>query len=134
MHNLWHGYHSWQPSVDVEEQADAYVISMDVPGVRSADIEVIREKDVLTIKGKRETTQTTQKKLASDKDDDKQDSAAKPGYSFHERSVGSFCRRFTLTDSCQVDNIVARCQDGVLEIRIPKQEEEQPVKVAVHSA
>ncbi len=108
----------WYPAVDVKETADACVIQLDLPGVDPDNIEIMREKGVLTIKGERhlhpvqeEATQTIHA----------------------ERVSGTFCRRFSLADDYATDRINARCNNGVLEVHIPRQEQAQPRRIQVQS-
>ena len=48
-----------------------------------------------------------------------------------ERVRGSFYRRFSLPDTADADKISARSTNGVLEVRIPKQEKIQPRRIQV---
>lgn len=107
----------WAPAVDIKEESDKYVIHADIPGVKPEDIEVSMENGVLTIKGERE----------SEKKEERE------GYKRVERAYGSFMRRFTLPDSADADKINAKSVDGVLEVTIPKQEKQQPKRIAVES-
>ena len=46
--------YEWSPAVDVNELKDHYTISMDLPGLSKADIDVSTCEDTITIKGNRE--------------------------------------------------------------------------------
>jgi HSP20 family protein len=107
----------WVPAVDIREEDDRYVIHADVPGVKAEDIDVQMDKGVLSIKGRRESETSEERK----------------GYKRVERVRGSFFRRFALPDTANAEAISASCKDGVLEIVIPKQAQVQPkrIKVAV---
>ena len=48
-----------------------------------------------------------------------------------ERSFGSFYRAFTLPSTINPDSIKATFKDGVLEIEIPKPEEQKPKQVQI---
>lgn len=105
----------WVPAVDIREDKDAYVLHADVPGVDPKDIQVHMENGVLTISGER-----------------KEDSVEeKENYKRVERIRGSFYRRFSLPDTADADRISARSVNGVLEVRIPKQEKVQPRRISV---
>jgi HSP20 family protein len=106
---------NWAPAVDIKEEADAYVLYADLPGVDPKHIEVHMENGVLTIKGER----TTESKQEED------------SYTRIERVTGSFYRRFTLPESVDAEKISAKSQNGVLEVRIPKQEKVQPRRITV---
>lgn len=105
----------WLPAVDIKEEENAFVIHADVPGVDPKDIEVHMEDGVLSIRGERKF----------DKEEEKE------GYKRVERVRGSFFRRFSLPDTADAENISARVDKGVLELRIPKQERMRPRRITV---
>ncbi len=107
----------WVPAVDIKEEKDSFVIVADIPGVDPNDIEVHMENGMLTIKGEKE----------SEKKDERE------GYKRVERSFGSFYRRFSLPDTADAEKISAKSNNGVLEVRIAKQEQVQPRKISVNS-
>ena len=61
-----------------------------------------------------------------------EDEETKDGYKRIERVRGTFYRRFTIPDTANQEKVVARCNDGVLEIVIEKQEKALPRKIAVN--
>ncbi|WP_455380907.1 Hsp20/alpha crystallin family protein [Acidihalobacter prosperus] len=105
----------WLPSVDIREEKDAFVIHADVPGVDPKDIDIHMENGVLTVKGERETV----------------DEETRKQYRRVERVHGQFYRRFTLPDTANADQITARVDKGVLEVRIPKHERVLPRKIEI---
>jgi HSP20 family protein len=109
---------SWLPSVDVREEADRFVVNVDLPGVDKKDIEIVAEKGVLTIKGERRAE--TKSNTAS--------------YERVERVSGTFLRRFTLPETAQAEAISAKQTNGVLEVTIPKQPQVQPKRIEVQAA
>jgi HSP20 family protein len=92
------------PAVNTREDSDAYYIDVDLPGVKKEDVEISIDKNILTIKGKREVRNEI-------KEED---------YYRIESAYGTFSRSFTLPEKVDVENIEAKSQDGVLEIVIPK--------------
>jgi HSP20 family protein len=105
----------WSPAVDIREEADGYVLHADLPGVAPGDIEIHMEKGVLTLRGER----------ALGTEEERQN------YKRIERVRGSFFRSFALPDTADSDNISARCQNGVLEVRIPKHAKVLPRRIEV---
>jgi len=105
----------WLPSVDIQEEENAFVIHADVPGVDPKDIDIHMENGVLTVKGERETV----------------DEQTRKQYRRVERVHGQFYRRFTLPDTANADQITARVDKGVLEVRIPKHERVLPRKIEI---
>lgn len=98
-------HHDWTPAVDVHETDKAYTLLVDIPGVVPKDIDVSMEKNVLTIKGERNSETSTETE----------------GVKRVERQYGSFARHFTLPDTADGENIEANATNGVLTINIPKQ-------------
>jgi len=105
----------WRPAVDIKETENAFEIHADIPGVDPKDIDVHMEKGMLTIKGERESETKEERE----------------GYKRIERSRGSFYRRFSLPDTADANKISASSKNGVLQITIPKKEQEQPRKISV---
>jgi len=108
----------WSPAVDIDEAADRYVVTADLPGVAPADIDITMENGVLTVQGERTRSQASEAQ----------------GYRRFERASGRFIRRFALPDTANGDDITAVTRDGVLELTIPKHPTLQPRKIAVTSA
>lgn len=95
---------NWLPSVDVKDTGKEIVLLADLPGVDPDKIEVTAHNGVLTLKGSREYSKESNEG------------------EFHriERSYGSFYRQFALPETANTDEISAKANHGVLEIRIPK--------------
>lgn len=96
----------WSPRVDINETPEAYEIEAELPGVKKEDMRVSLEEGLLTISGERR-----QKK------EDK-------GSKVHriESSYGSFMRRFTMPADAVGAKIDARCDNGILHVKIPRSE------------
>ena len=109
---------AWLPPVDIHEDAQQFLLHVDVPGVDPKAVEISTEQGVLTIRGQRgETTQQ-----------------AGEGYRRVERIKGDFQRRFSLPETADTQNIRAKAANGVLEIAIPKLAQSQPQRIAVEAA
>ena len=96
----------WVPSMDIHEESDKFVISADLPGLNSNEIEILVEHDRVTIKGERKI-----ERRVEDKD-----------FGRFERHAGSFQRSFKLPETADLDQVRASNRDGVLEIVVKKQE------------
>jgi HSP20 family protein len=108
---------TWAPALDISERKDAYVVTVEVPGVKAEDLDITLEDGLLTIRGERRFTQETS---------DQQ-------YHRVERRYGSFRRSITLPSQVQADQIEASFEDGVLEVVVPKAEEAKPRKISVRA-
>jgi HSP20 family protein len=96
----------FKPSVNTLEGEHAYHIEIDLPGVKKENIEVSIEENILKISGER--------KFKEEKKEE--------NYYKIESSYGNFSRSFTLPENIDKENIHANCEDGVLEVVIPKLE------------
>ena len=107
---------AWKPAVDIYETETGVILSVDLPGVGKENVAVEVKDNILTLKGERfpknEINQET--------------------YYRQERCYGSFQRSFTLHHNIQPNLIKATFKDGMLEIEIPRPEEEQPKKITVN--
>jgi HSP20 family protein len=108
----------WLPPVDIHEEANQFLLHIDLPGVDPRAVEITAEKGVLTVRGRREGL--------------KQE--AREGYRRIERTKGEFQRRFSLPDSADSGAIKAKSVNGVLEIVIPKVAPVQAQRITVEAA
>ena len=108
---------AWAPAVDISERPDAYLVTVELPGVGTEDLEITFEDGLLTIQGERHFGH---------------DSA---GEKVHraERRFGAFRRSITLPSHVQPDKIQASAQDGVLLILIPKAKEAHAKRIQVRA-
>ena len=106
---------AFKPSVNTREGEYAYHIEVDLPGVGKEDIKVDVSDRTLSISGERRS-----KKEVDEKD-----------YYRCESSYGKFQRSFTLPDNVDTENVTASCEDGVLEVVIPKTQKEETKKIEV---
>jgi len=97
---------NWNPSVDVHEETDAYVVTADLPGIQKNDVEVTVDDNVLSLTGERKFEERTEE----------------DGYRRRERSFGKFSRRFRLPRQVDAAKVDATFKNGVLEIRVAKSE------------
>ena len=103
------------PAVDILETKDAILVKAELPGVKSEDVHVNVENNVLTVSGERRLEHEDEK----------------DGYHRVERWYGSFQRSFALPRSVDSETIEAKLDAGVLTVRIPKKAEVQPRRIAV---
>ncbi len=107
IHRPWGGGRpmaGWNPSVDLRETPEAFVLEVDLPGVKKEGVKVELEGQDLILRGERSSE------------------LARSGERFHyqERVSGSFMRRMTLPESVDKDKIEAEFKDGVLRVILPK--------------
>jgi HSP20 family protein len=107
----------WQPSADIHEEPNAFVITVEMPGVSKENITVDRDGDSLLITGEK-------------KEEISEESKEKNFYR-KERRYGSFERRFQLPENANSTEIKATFDNGVLKIQVPKKEPTEKVKINV---
>jgi HSP20 family protein len=107
---------AWAPALDIAERKDAYLVTVEVPGVKLDDLEITLEGGLLTIQGERHFT----------------DDAADQNFHRVERSSGSFRRAITLPAHVMADEVEATIEDGVLRILVPKAEQARPKRIQVN--
>jgi len=108
---------AWLPPVDIHEEANQFVLNVDLPGVDPKAVEITSDHGVLTIRGRRE-------ELRREAGETRR----------IERINGEFQRRFSLPESADVQNIKAKAVNGVLEVSIPKLAQVQPHRITVEAA
>lgn len=105
----------WAPSVDISEDDKEWLVKADLPEVKKDDVKVTVEDGTLTITGERKF--------------EKEEKGKK--YHRVERAYGNFVRSFTLPDGADGAKVSAEFKDGVLKVRLPKNEKTAPKAVEV---
>ncbi len=97
---------SFTPKVDIAETDKEYEIQFHVPGMKKDEINIDLNEDRLTISGERKFENENKEK------------------NFHsvESYFGSFSRSFHLPDTVNRDKVDASYQDGILSVKLPKDE------------
>lgn len=101
------------PPIDIDETEDAYLVSMDMPGVPKENINLDLNGNILTVTGERGT---------------RSEEAGKK-----ERSYVKFQRSLSLPNTVDINKVEANCENGLLEIFLPKSEEARPRKIEISS-
>jgi HSP20 family protein len=95
---------SFMPRMEVTEDAKAFTVTAELPGMSDKDIDLSISGDMLTIRG--------------DKKEEKEDK--NKNYYYSERSYGSFLRSIPLPGQVEADKVSASFTKGVLTITLPK--------------
>lgn len=112
---MFPGYRSHWPAMDIAENENDFMIKVEVPGCKADEIDISVNGNTMTISGEK-------------KQEDKKEGK---GCYHVERSYGSFRRDLNLATEVDPSKIEASCTDGVLTIKLPKNEKAKPVKVKV---
>lgn len=105
----------FRPAVDVHEEADAYVVHVELPGVPRDNIDIAMHDGALVIRGRKESASAS----------------GEARFRRVERTYGTFARALQLPRNVDPDRISASLSDGVLEVRLPKHEEVKPRRIAI---
>lgn len=104
------------PRADVIEGEKEYRILMDLPGVKSEDLEVNVEHQTLSVKAER------QMEVPEGFEQKRRERAERTG----------FARTFRLGNAVDADGIKAEMKDGVLELVLPKSEQSVARRIQVN--
>lgn len=114
--NIWHPFrqigqqvaHLFAPSSEASGEEKQYTVTVELPGVKQADIDISVRDDMLVISG--------------EKRDERKEESKDGGktWFFSERSYGAFRRAFRLPQDVQQDAIAADFEDGVLTVNLPR--------------
>jgi HSP20 family protein len=94
----------WNPSIDLYETRDSFILEADLPGVNAEDVKIEVQNGDLRLEGQR----TIEKDQSNGR--------------FHtmERSSGYFVRQIKLPELVDKNAIKAEFKDGVLRVILPK--------------
>jgi HSP20 family protein len=95
---------SFMPRLDVTEDAKAFTVTAELPGMSDKEIDLSISGDTLTIRG--------------EKKEEKEDK--NKNYYYSERSYGTFMRSIPLPQQVDTEKVSATFKKGVLTITLPK--------------
>jgi len=100
---------SSMPAVNIREDEKNYFLDLAIPGIDKKDLKIDINEDVLTISSE----------VKSENEENRD------GYKRKEFSYSSFCRSFYIPENANKEKIEANYKDGVLNVTLPKEEEEK---------
>lgn len=105
------------PAVNVWVSGDKAVVTTEIPGVDSDELEITAVKDTLTLRGMR--------KMEELREDDI--------YHRRERWSGQFTKTLQLPFAVEAGKVEARFARGVLYVTLPRAEADKPRKISIKS-
>jgi len=105
----------WQPAIEAYETDHDVVIRAELPGINPNNVEISVTGETLTIKGSSRAEQEEKHR----------------NYHRRELRYGAFARSLTLPSGVQGDQAKASFRNGILVIRVPKNERAKPKSVKV---
>jgi len=105
------------PAVNVWANEDGLVVTAEVPGINAEDIDIMVVGETMTISGSRGMDELGE------------------GTKYHrqERGYGDFTRTVKLPFLVDSDKVDASFRDGLLNITLPRKDEDKPRKIAITS-
>ncbi len=107
----------FEPRADIMETGDAFLLQIEVPAVRPEDLDVMVERNVLTVRGRAGAVETE---------------GMTPLYT--EFESGLYERVFELSEDIDQDRIEARHRDGLLALVLPKKADVRARRIAISKA
>ena len=108
-------YEEGQLAIDVYQTKNNIIVKSTIAGVKPEDIDISINNDMLTIRGKREMTETVS-------EDD---------YFYQECYWGGFSRSIILPNEVKTDKIEAEIENGVLTVTLPKTQTNKQISIKV---
>ena len=106
---------TWTPPCDIYETEKEIVLKMELPDMKSEDVHVTIENNVLTLRGERKFEEKVDRE----------------NYRRIERTYGEFVRSFTLPTSVEGNKIFAEFKNGLLTVNLPKDAKAIPKQIEV---
>jgi len=113
----WLSDYEGQLAIDVFQTDENVVVKAPIAGVKPEDLDVSVTDGVLTIKGQR----TQEEKIRDE------------NYFAQECYWGAFARSFTLPTGLDPENTAASLKNGVLTIKIPKEEKSKTRSIKIET-
>ena len=101
----------WTPASDIYETDSGYMIAMDLPGIDREALKIDIDDNRLVVKGTRAVAESRASRT--------------------ERPRGKFWRTYSVPASVDQGKIAAEYKDGVLQISLPKRNEQKPKKIDI---
>lgn len=103
------------PAINAYANQDDVVITAELPGMKSKDLDVSLHRDAVTLSGERQT-----------------DIEEARAYHRRERRQGRFVRTLSLPFIVDPNGVEASMTNGVLRLKLPRAEEDKPKRINVN--
>ena len=103
------------PAVNLWTGNEDIVVSAEIPGMESTDLDITVHENTLTLRGSRKIDKLQK------------------GETYHrqERGNGSFVRSVQLPFAVEADKVEAKLEKGILSLTLPRAESEKPKKIEI---
>jgi HSP20 family protein len=113
--------------VDVQETAEAFVVTAELPGWKPEDVKISLQGESLTISGQYRAPEAA----ATTPTSNGKQSSPQQVYHLRERTYRSFTRSFTLPTTVNADTAQAHFEHGILTLTLPKAESARPKQIPI---
>ncbi|WP_020521315.1 Hsp20/alpha crystallin family protein [Catelliglobosispora koreensis] len=100
--------------MDAYRDGDSYVLRFDLPGIQPGSLDVVAEKNTLTVRAER-----------------KPEAGEGVNYVVAERPSGTYSRQIVVGDGLNLEAVKADYNNGVLTVSIPVAEQAKPRRIEV---
>jgi HSP20 family protein len=107
--------HEGELSIDAYETDDEIVVQSAIGGIESKDLDISIDGDMLIIKGQRQSTEQIDAK----------------NYILKECYWGNFSKKILLPQKVKISQAKAVVKNGILTLRIPKEEKSSSQKIKI---
>ena len=114
----WDNFGNWSsfPAAEITEKDDAFHLKLEIPGMEAKDLDIQVMADRVAVAGDRKSATESEKN----------------GTTRSEFRYGKFQRVIPLPARIQNTNVTAQYKDGILNLTLPKSEEEKNKVVKVN--
>ena len=103
-------------TLDINEKDEMYEVKANLPGFSKENVNILLDENTLTIEAKI----------------DKENKEENKKYVRRERFLGNYNRSINLSNNCNVEEIKAKMENGVLTLNIPKTEPKQKKEITIN--
>ncbi len=107
-----------RPPVNLTHDEEAVNIQLLVPGIKTDDVDLTVKEDILTVRYEMGETPDGEEGRPVGR----------------ERPYGSFHRRIRLPYRVESESILAKTENGVISLRLPRAESDKPVTIKINAA
>lgn len=97
---------AWRPNINIYESRQAFLICVDLAGMKTEEINVDVNGNIFSVRGERSAPMPTR--------------ASEIGVHLMEIDTGVFCRQVELPTAVDRDTVSAHYRDGLLWVTLPK--------------
>lgn len=104
-----------RPAMDIFHTPEAFIFLADLPGVQQGDVQLeITERNTLVMRARQRFVESAQPVL-------------------RQSRLGNYYRAFELGDHIDRNSVTAKLENGVLEVRVKKQESSRPKRIEIQA-